>query len=132
MTNDPLISLLENDWRVWDDDRFSFEPVSGNEYLVYTSSVNGLGNGINFYINLHDDDTFSLNDRVLTANRISREIIDFNQIKLPSARLAADYGILLNERGEFVDQDIKADQLSEALNRFTELLLREVDLAKDF
>lgn len=131
MNNDPLISLLEN-WRSWDNDRFSFEPVSGNEYLVYTSSVNGLGNGINFYINLQDDNTFSLSDRVLTAKCISQEIIDFNQIKLPSARLAADYGVLLNERGEFVDQDIKAEQLSEALNRFTELLLREVDLAKTF
>lgn len=128
--NDPLISLLENYWHDWDNDTFSFEPTDDNEYIVYTSSVNGLGNGISFYLTPHANNTFSLSDRVLTADRINREITNFERIKLPSARLAADYGLLLNDRGEFVDQDVNAAQLSDALNNFAEFLLREVDLAK--
>lgn len=128
--NDPLISLLENYWRDWDNDTFSFEPTDGNEYIVYSNSVNGLGNGISFYLTPNTNNTFSLSDHVLTADRINREITNFERIKLPSARLAADYGLLLNDRGEFVDQDVDAEELSDALNNFAEFLLREVDLAK--
>lgn len=128
--NDPLISLLENYWHDWDNDTFSFEPTDGNEYIVYSNSINGLGNGINFYLIPHTNNTFSLSDRMLTADRINREITNFERIKLPSARLAAEYGLLLNNRGEFVAQDVDATQLSDALNNFAEFLLHEVDLAK--
>ncbi|MBD5429160.1 hypothetical protein [Lactobacillus sp.] len=127
---DPLISLLENYWREEDNDIFSLEPTEGDEYIVYTNSIDGLGNGISFYLTPHANNTFSLNDRVLTANHINQKITNFERIKLPSARLAATYGLLLNERGEFVNQEIKADQLSTALNNFAEFLLCEINLAK--
>lgn len=129
---DPLISLLENYWKDWDNNRFSVEPTETNEYIVYTDNVNGLGHGISFYLTPNEDNTFSLSDRDLTSYHINRSLANVQELTEQLAALAAKYGVAMNARGEFVRERINADELSDALNGFTELLAREIDLAKRF
>lgn len=129
---DPLISLLENYWKDWDNTCFSVEPTETDEYIIYTDNVNGLGNGINFYLTPHKDNTFTLSDRDLTSYHIDRSLANVQELTQQLAALAANYGVAMNNRGEFVRERIKADELSDALNEFTDLLVREMDLARRF
>ena len=91
---------------------FSIEPVDDNEYRVSTNVV------------------YALNDRVFTAQMIDDNIGSFASIASDVARLASEFGVLLDDRGELTRDYINARDLRNEVNNFTQLLNRVVEFAQ--
>ena len=81
---------------------FSIEPVDDNEYCVSTNVIDGLNDTIHFYLS------------------IARDV----------ARLASEFGVLLDDRGELTRDYINARDLRNEVNNFTQLLNRVVEFAQ--
>ena len=85
---------------------FSIEPVDDNEYRVSTNVVDGLNDTIHFYLVVYPNGTYALNDRVFTAQMIDDNIGSFASIASDVARLASEFGVLLDDRGELTRDSI--------------------------
>ncbi|WP_297817315.1 hypothetical protein, partial [uncultured Lactobacillus sp.] len=94
-----------------------------------TNQTNDLNEGIYFYLKMNPNGTYSLSDRVLTVNSVNRKIGNFNTIKHDAARIASDYGVLLNNQGAFVNQEIGQLNLSSAMYNFERMLQDVMDFA---
>lgn len=129
MFNDSLLNILQASWKKWDNPSVSVKAVNPNEYIVFTDQTNDLNEGIYFYLKTNSDGTYSLSDRVLTVNSVNREIGDFNAIKHEAARIAAQYGILLNNQGEFFNEEVGQLNLSSAMYNFERMLYDVMDYA---
>lgn len=129
MLNNSLLDVLHSSWQRWTIPGVTVKPIAKNEYLIITNKVNSLNQGICFYMIMNEDGTYTLNDKVLTVNSVVTNIGNFNAIKHETAALAAQYGILLDNQGEFVNQGIGQIGLATALNNFSELLNSVVEYA---
>ena len=97
---------------------FSIEPVDDNEYRVSTNVVDGLNDTIYFYLVVYPNGTYALNDRV------------FASIASDVARLASEFGVLLDDRGGLTRDYINIRDLRNEVNNFTQLLNRVVEFAQ--
>ncbi len=71
-----------------------------------------------------------MNDRVFTAQMIDDNIGSFASIASDVARLASEFGVLLDDRGELTRDYINARDLRNEVNNFTQLLNRVVEFAQ--
>ena len=108
---------------------FSIEPVDDNEYRVSTNVVDGLNDTIHFYLVAYPNGTYALNDRVFTAQIIDDNIGSFASIASDVARLASEFGVLLDDRGGLTRDYINIRDLRNEVNNFTQLLNRVVEFA---
>lgn len=109
---------------------FSIEPVDDNEYRVSTNVVDGLNDMIHFNLIVYPNGTYALNDRVLTARAINDNIGSFSSIATDVARLASEFGVLLDDRGELTRDYINGHDLRSEVNNFAQLLNRVVEFAQ--
>ena len=109
---------------------FSIEPVDDNEYRVSTNVVDGLNDMIHFNLIVYPNGTYALNDRVFTARMIDDNIGSFSSIATDVARLASEFGVLLDDRGELTRDYIDSRDLRSEVNNFTQLLNRVVEFAQ--
>ncbi len=92
--------------------------------------VDGLNDTIHFYLVVYPNGTYALNDRVFTAQMIDDNIGSFASIASDVARLASEFGVLLDDRGELTRDYINARDLRNEVNNFTQLLNRVVEFAQ--
>lgn len=109
---------------------FSIEPIDDNEYRVSTNVVDGLNDMIHFNLIVYPNGTYALNDRVLTARAINDNIGSFSSIATDVARLASEFGVLLDDRGELTRDYINGNDLRSEVNNFVQLLNRVVEFAQ--
>lgn len=109
---------------------FSIEPVDENEYRVSTNIVDGLNDTIHFNLIVYPNDTYALNDRFFTARAIDDNIGSFSSIATDVARLASEFGVLLDDRGELTRDYINGHDLRSEVNNFAQLLNRVVEFAQ--
>lgn len=109
---------------------FSIEPVDDNEYRVSTNVVDGLNDMIHFNLIVYPNGTYALNDSVFTARMIDDNIGSFSSIATDVARLASEFGVLLDDRGELTRDYIDSRDLRSEVNNFTQLLNRVVQFAQ--
>lgn len=124
--DDSLMDVLKTSWKRWSTPSITLKRETPNTYIVLTDRVNNLNHGIYFYMKMNSDGTYSLSDRFLTLNSLIRE---FGVIKHPEylAKLAAEYGILLNTRGEFEKNNVGQLDLVSSINNFEETMFEIVD-----
>ena len=91
--------------------------------------VDGLNDTIHFYLVVYPNGTYALNDRVFTAQMIDDNIGSFASIASDVARLASEFGVLLDDRGELTRDYINVRDLRNEVNNFTQLLNRVVEFA---
>ena len=125
---DVLMESFKDDNSV--NSAFSIEPVDDNEYLVSTNVVDGLNDTIHFNLIVYPNGTYALNDRVITAKVIDDNIGSFASIATDVARLASEFGVLLDDRGELTRDYINSDNLKDEVNNFTQLLNRVIEFAQ--
>lgn len=130
MFDDSLFDVLSSSWNKWDEDDISIKPVESNEYIILTNRVNGLNDGISFYLTINADGTYSLNDQVLTSYLVNSQITDVTPLMKDLARMAAEYGVLIDNRGAFVNNGIGLTNLNAAVKNFANLLDEVVGYAQ--
>ncbi|MDX5066160.1 hypothetical protein, partial [Lactobacillus gasseri] len=97
---------------------------------VSTNVVDGLNDMIHFNLIVYPNGTYALNDRVFTARMIDDNIGSFSSIATDVARLASEFGVLLDDRGELTRDYIDSRDLRSEVNNFTQLLNRVVQFAQ--
>lgn len=130
MFDDAVFDMISDTLNKWNEDDISIKPVENNEYIILTNRVNGLNDGISFYLTLNEDGTYSLNDQVLTSYLVDSQITDITPLMGDLARMAAEYGILIDSRGAFVNNGINLTDLDSAVKNFTNLLDNVVGYAQ--
>ena len=130
MFDDSLFDVLSSSWNNWKDDDIAIKPYEENEYIVLTNRVNGLNDGISFYLTLNDDGTYSLTDKILTSYLVNSQITNIRPLMNDLARMAAEYGVLIDNQGAFVNNGIGLCNLNSAVQNFAELLDNVVDYAQ--
>ena len=130
MFDDAVFDMISDTFKKWDEDDISIKPVENNEYIILTSRVNGLNDGISFYLTLNGDGTYSLNDQVLTSYLVDSQITNITPLMSDLARMAAEYGILIDNRGAFVNNGINLADLDSAVKNFANLLDNVVGYAQ--
>ena len=130
MFDDSLFDVLSSTWNKWDEDDISIKPVENNEYIILTNRVNGLNDGISFYLTINSDCTYSLNDKVLTSYLVDSQITNVAPLMRDLARMAAEYGVLVDSRGAFVNNGIGWANLNSAVKNFADLLDNVVGYAQ--
>lgn len=130
MFDDAVFDMISNALNKWNEDDISIKPVENNEYIILTNRVNGLNDGISFYLTLNEDGTYSLNDQVLTSYLVDSQITDVTPLMGDLARMAAEYGILIDNRGAFVNNGINLTDLDSAVKNFANLLDNVVGYAQ--
>lgn len=130
MFDDSLFDVLSSTWNKWDEDDISIKPVENNEYIILTNRVNGLNDGISFYLTINSDGTYSLNDKVLTSYLVDSQITNVAPLMRDLARMAAEYGVLVDSRGAFVNNGIGLSNLNSAVKNFADLLDNVVGYAQ--
>ena len=130
MFDDSLFDVLSSTWNKWDEEDISIKPVENNEYIILTNRVNGLNDGISFYLTINADGTYSLNDQVLTSYLVNSQITDVAPLMKDLARMAAEYGVLIDNRGAFVNNGIGLTNLNSAVKNFANLLDEVVGYAQ--
>lgn len=129
MFNNTLLNVLQASWKKWDNPSVSVKPIETNEYIVFTNQTNDLNEGIYFYLRMNPNGTYSLSDRVLTVNSVNNKIGNFNLIKHQAAKIASQYGVLLDNQGAFVNNEIGQLNLSSAMYNFQRTLFDVMDFA---
>ena len=130
MFDNSLFDVLSSSWNNWKDDDITIKPYEENEYIVLTNRVNGLNDGISFYLSLNDDGTYSLTDKILTSYLVNSQITSIRPLMNDLARMAAEYGVLIDNQGAFVNNGIGLSNLNSAVQNFAELLDNVVDYAQ--
>ena len=120
MFDDSLFDVLSSSWNNWKDDDIAIKPYEENEYIVLTNRVNGL----------NDDGTYSLTDKILTSYLVDSQITNIRPLMNDLARMAAEYGVLIDNQGAFVNNGIGLSNLNSAVQNFAELLDNVVDYAQ--
>ncbi|QNQ80508.1 hypothetical protein [Lactobacillus sp. PV034] len=130
MFNDALFDVLSSSWNSWKEDDIAIKPYEDNEYLVLTNRVNGLNDGISFYLTLNSDGTYSLTDKLLTSYLVNSQITNITPLMTDLAQMASEYGVLIDNQGAFINNGIPLDDLNVAVQNFAELLDNVVDFAQ--